>query len=93
MFSKFEINCSIFYYDSILKIDSLISACAIICLGVDFVVKIAVIGLGYVGLPLAFEFSKVFNTIGFDIDNQRIKELHDGYDRTKELTSSASNVP
>lgn len=88
MFSKFEINCSIFYYDSILKLDSLISACAIICLGVDFVVKIAVIGLGYVGLPLAFEFSKVFKTIGFDIDNQRIKELHDGYDRTKELTSS-----
>ena len=37
--------------------------------------KIAIIGLGYVGLPLAVEFSKFFNVIGFDIKNERIKEL------------------
>jgi len=37
--------------------------------------KIAVIGLGYVGLPLALEFGEKFNTLGFDINNKRIKEL------------------
>jgi UDP-N-acetyl-D-galactosamine dehydrogenase len=37
--------------------------------------KIAVIGLGYVGLPLALEFGQKFNTLGFDINNKRIKEL------------------
>ena len=35
--------------------------------------KIAVIGLGYVGLPLALAFGQRFNTIGFDIDKNRIK--------------------
>ena len=38
--------------------------------------KIAVIGLGYVGLPLAVEFSKKYNVIGYDINELRIKELH-----------------
>lgn len=49
--------------------------------------NIAVIGMGYVGLPLAAEFSKKFNTIGFDINNTRIDELQNGFDRTKELSA------
>lgn len=46
--------------------------------------KIAIIGLGYVGLPLAIEFGKKFSVVGFDIDNNRIKELCEGKDRTNE---------
>lgn len=46
--------------------------------------KIAIIGLGYVGLPLAIEFGKKFSVIGFDIDKERIDELNKGYDRTYE---------
>jgi UDP-N-acetyl-D-galactosamine dehydrogenase len=49
--------------------------------------KIAVVGLGYVGLPLAVEFGKIRPTVGFDINKQRIKELRDGHDRTLETTS------
>ena len=49
--------------------------------------KIAIIGLGYVGLPLAVEFGKVFETVGFDINKFRIKELLNGEDSTFELTS------
>jgi len=48
---------------------------------------IGVIGLGYVGLPLAAEFGKVRKTVGFDIDTQRIEELRNGVDHTRELTS------
>lgn len=47
--------------------------------------KIAVIGLGYVGLPLAVEFGKHFDTVGFDINKKRIKELREGHDRTLEV--------
>ena len=47
--------------------------------------KIAVIGLGYVGLPLAVEFGKQYQTIGFDIHQQRVDELNDGLDRTNEV--------
>lgn len=47
--------------------------------------KIGVIGLGYVGLPLAVEFGKSMETIGFDIDEGRIKELEKGHDRTLEV--------
>lgn len=47
--------------------------------------KIAIVGLGYVGLPLAVEFSKKFNVIGFDINEQRINELLDFKDKTNEL--------
>ncbi|WP_293016079.1 nucleotide sugar dehydrogenase, partial [Mongoliibacter sp.] len=47
--------------------------------------KIAVIGLGYVGLPLAVEFGKKFKTIGFDIDSNRVKELIKGVDKTLEV--------
>jgi UDP-N-acetyl-D-galactosamine dehydrogenase len=46
---------------------------------------IAVIGLGYVGLPLAVEFGKKGKTIGFDINLDRIQELKSGFDRTLEV--------
>lgn len=49
--------------------------------------KIAVIGLGYVGLPLAVEFGKKRPTIGFDINQRRIDELSKGFDRTLEVDS------
>ena len=47
---------------------------------------IAVVGLGYVGLPLAAVFSRKFKVIGFDINEQRVQELRQGIDRTRELT-------
>ena len=47
--------------------------------------KIAIIGLGYVGLPLAVEFSKKYKVIGFDIDQNRIDELEINNDSTLEL--------
>ena len=50
-------------------------------------VKIAVIGLGYVGLPLAVEFSKKYPVIGFDIKQDRVDELLSGNDATLEITS------
>lgn len=52
--------------------------------------KIAIIGLGYVGLPLAVEFGKKYSTIGFDIDAGRIRELRQGRDST--LESSATEL-
>lgn len=48
---------------------------------------LAVIGLGYVGLPLAIEFGKKYPVVGFDIYTQRIEELQSGYDRTLEVDS------
>ena len=50
--------------------------------------KIAVIGLGYVGLPLAHAFCEKFDVIGFDISNSRIDELKNAIDRTLELSSA-----
>lgn len=47
--------------------------------------KIAVVGLGYVGLPVAVAFGKIEQTVGFDINSERIKELKSGYDRTGEV--------
>ncbi|MCE4955671.1 nucleotide sugar dehydrogenase [Macrococcoides caseolyticum] len=47
--------------------------------------KIAVVGLGYVGLPVAVSFGKLHEVIGFDINEERIKELKNGYDRTNEV--------
>jgi UDP-N-acetyl-D-galactosamine dehydrogenase len=47
--------------------------------------KIAIIGLGYVGLPLAVEFGKKFKTVGFDINGNRVNELQNGIDNTKEV--------
>ena len=49
--------------------------------------KICIIGLGYVGLPLAHAFSEKFEVIGLDINQDRINELNSGFDRTLELTS------
>ena len=48
--------------------------------------SIAIIGLGYVGFPLAVEFGKQYPTLGFDIDATRISELNRGYDRTQEVS-------
>lgn len=50
-------------------------------------IKIAVIGLGYVGLPLASEFGKMFDVFGFDKNIKRIVELNNSFDRTSETTS------
>ena len=49
-------------------------------------IKIAVIGLGYVGLPLAVEFGKKYQTLGFDINQARISELNNGSDSTLEVS-------
>jgi UDP-N-acetyl-D-glucosamine/UDP-N-acetyl-D-galactosamine dehydrogenase len=49
--------------------------------------KIAIIGLGYVGLPLAVEFGKNYQVLGFDINKTRVEELQNGYDRTREIES------
>ena len=50
--------------------------------------KIGVIGLGYVGLPVAVAFAKKFKTIGFDVNQERISELSKGNDRTNEISQS-----
>jgi len=49
--------------------------------------KIALIGLGYVGLPLAVEFGKKRTVVGFDINQSRVNDLKDGVDSTLETTS------
>ena len=49
--------------------------------------KIAIIGLGYVGLPLSIEFGKVFDTIGFDTKKSRVAELKRGHDSAYEVTA------
>jgi len=54
-------------------------------------IKIAIIGLGYVGLPLAVEFGKIYDTLGFDINEARIKELEKGFDRTNEVEPELLN--
>ncbi len=48
--------------------------------------KIAVVGLGYVGLPVAVAFGRLAPVIGFDIQTQRVKELTEGFDRTRETS-------
>ena len=48
-------------------------------------IRIAVIGLGYVGLPLAVEFAKKYPVVGFDINRHRIEELNEGHDATLEV--------
>ncbi|MEZ5184745.1 MAG: nucleotide sugar dehydrogenase [Candidatus Nanopelagicales bacterium] len=50
---------------------------------------IAVLGLGYVGLPLAVEFARYFDVIGFDIDCERVAQLAQGTDRTQEVAAAA----
>lgn len=50
--------------------------------------RLGVIGLGYVGLPLAVEFGKTVETIGFDVKAERIQELRDGHDATREVSKA-----
>jgi UDP-N-acetyl-D-galactosamine dehydrogenase len=52
--------------------------------------KIAILGLGYVGLPLAVNLSPHFKVIGFDISIERIKELNLGIDKTLEVEKKGS---
>jgi UDP-N-acetyl-D-galactosamine dehydrogenase len=54
-------------------------------------IKVAIIGLGYVGLPLAVEFAKKYKVIGFDIDTHRISELKKGKDTTLEVDAILLN--
>ena len=51
----------------------------------EFSGTVVVIGLGYVGLPLAVALARKFETVGFDIDNRRVAELGEGHDRTREV--------
>ena len=54
-------------------------------------ISIAIIGLGYVGLPLAVEFAKKYPVIGFDIKQERVNQLRKGYDATLEITGQELN--
>ena len=54
--------------------------------------EIVIVGLGYVGLPLAIEFSKKFKVVGFDINSERISELTENYDRTNEVSKDILNT-
>ncbi len=54
--------------------------------------KLAIVGLGYVGLPLAVEFGKKFDTVGFDIKPERLKALCDGIDETLETSAEDLNA-
>ena len=54
--------------------------------------KIGIIGLGYVGLPLALEFAKKRQVIGFDISSKRIRDLKLGIDKTKEVTKKINQI-
>ncbi|MBI5286650.1 MAG: nucleotide sugar dehydrogenase, partial [Deltaproteobacteria bacterium] len=55
--------------------------------------QLAIVGLGYVGLPLATAFGRLFPTIGFDTDDRRVKELQEGYDRNGEIPREALHAP
>ena len=50
-------------------------------------IKIGIIGLGYVGLPLAVEFGRKFSTVGYDINEERLKNLNNGFDSTNEVSN------
>ncbi|HEY0057414.1 MAG TPA: nucleotide sugar dehydrogenase [Pedobacter sp.] len=52
-------------------------------------IKIAVIGLGYVGLPLALAFSEKYSVVGYDTNEKRVNDLNNGYDGTLQVESSA----
>lgn len=53
--------------------------------------RIAIIGLGYVGLPLAVEFAKKYKVVGFDINSKRVEELNSGHDTTLEVSDKELN--
>ena len=50
--------------------------------------KISIVGLGYVGLPLAVSFSKYYKVFGFDLNKYRINNLQKGYDETLEVNKA-----
>ena len=52
-------------------------------------IRIAVVGLGYVGLPLAVALARRHDVVGFDIDSGRVEELGNGLDRTHEIDRTA----
>ena len=54
--------------------------------------KISIIGLGYVGLPIAIEFSKKYPTIGFDINQQRVKQLKANIDINQDIVVHPDNI-
>ena len=54
--------------------------------------KIAIVGLGYVGLPLAVEFSKYYDVIGFDINKKRISDLQNGEDKNNEVQKNKFSI-
>ena len=53
--------------------------------------KIAIIGLGYVGLPLSVAFAQKYKVIGFDVNKQRVKDLNNGHDSTLEIEDQLLN--
>ena len=53
---------------------------------------IAIIGMGYVGLPLAVAFAKKYKVIGFDIDTERLNQLKENVDITNEISEKASKM-
>jgi UDP-N-acetyl-D-galactosamine dehydrogenase len=53
--------------------------------------QIAIVGLGYVGLPLAAEFGNIRPTLGFDIDQSRVAELRSSHDSTLEVSEEQRN--
>lgn len=55
--------------------------------------RIAIIGLGYVGLPLAVEFGKKYQTVGYDIRAERVAELREGQDSTRECSAEELAAP
>ena len=54
--------------------------------------KLALVGLGYVGMPIAVEFAKHINVIGFDINEKRVEEYRNGIDSTNEVGEAISNT-
>ena len=51
-------------------------------------IKICIVGLGYVGLPLAVEFSKIFKVVGYDVNQSRTHQLKKGYDKNLEVSEN-----
>ena len=54
--------------------------------------KLALVGLGYVGMPIAVEFAKHVHVIGFDINEQRVNEYRNGIDATNEVGEAIKNT-
>ena len=54
--------------------------------------RLALVGLGYVGMPIAAEFAKHINVIGFDINKKRVEEYRNGIDSTNEVGEAIKNT-